>query len=95
MTGHDVYQNKTIKTGPNLVTNSTLEFILQSEQNSLLNINEKAGSVGAVVANTRGDTYNAAMLAGVASLAHKLNWTIINSMEVYYNKLKNTACTIS
>lgn len=85
MTGHDVYQNKTIKTGPNLVTNSTLEIILQSEQNSLININEKAGSVGAVVPNTRGDTYNAAVLAGVASLAHKLNWTIVNSMEVYYN----------
>jgi hypothetical protein len=82
LTGHDVYQNKTIKTGPNLVTNATLDVILKSEQNSLLNVNEKAGSVGALVPNARGDTYNAALLAGVAALSQRLNWTIINTMEV-------------
>lgn len=83
MTGHDVYQNKTIKTGPNIVTNATIDVVLESEQNSLLNIDQKDGSVGALVPNARGDTYNAAMLSGVAALSQKLNWTIANTMEVY------------
>jgi hypothetical protein len=85
VTGYDVYYNKTIKTGPNLITNSTLSMVLQTEQNSLININDKSGSVGALVPNTQGDTYNAAMMAGVVNLAHKLNWTVSNTMEVEYN----------
>jgi hypothetical protein len=82
MTGQDVYQNKSIKTGPNLITNRTLPFILQNEQNSLMSLNDKLGSVAALVPNTRGDTYNAAMMAGFSNLAHKLNWTVYNPLEV-------------
>lgn len=85
LTGHEVYYNKTIKTGPNLITNTTLPKVLQNEKNSLININDKLGSVGALVPNTYGDTYNAAMMAGVVSLAHKLNWTVSNTLEVGYN----------
>ncbi|KAG2235247.1 hypothetical protein INT48_004714 [Thamnidium elegans] len=80
-TGHDIYFNRTIKTGPNLITNATLSMVLQNEQNSLMNINDKFGSIGAIVPNTRGDTYNAAMMAGVVNLAHKLNWTVINPIK--------------
>lgn len=55
---------------------------MQNEANSLISINDKSGSIGALVPNTRGDTYNAAMMAGVNNLAQKLNWTVYNPKEV-------------
>lgn len=82
MTGEDVYANQTIKTGPNLVTNTTFSAVLQNEQNTLLSINDKSGTIGALIADTRGDTYSAALMAGMTSLAQKLNWTIYNQQEV-------------
>ncbi|KAI8644223.1 hypothetical protein BD408DRAFT_401184 [Parasitella parasitica] len=81
LTGQDVYRNQTIKTGPNLVTNATLSYFMQNEANSLMSINDKSGSIGALVPHTRGDTYNAAMMAGVTNLAQKLNWTVYNPKE--------------
>ncbi|KAL9558812.1 hypothetical protein MBANPS3_000712 [Mucor bainieri] len=81
LTGEDVFKNQTIKTGPNLVTNATLSYFLQNEANSLISINDKSGSIGALVPRTRGDTYNAAMMAGVSNLAQKLNWTVYNPKE--------------
>ncbi|EPB87482.1 RGC/RGC protein kinase [Mucor circinelloides 1006PhL] len=76
LTGQDVFRNQTIKTGPNLVTNAILSYFMQNEENSLISINDKSGSIGALVPHTRGDTYNAAMMAGVSNLAQKLNWTV-------------------
>ena len=82
MTGHDVFHNETIKTGPNLITNKTLGAILENEQTTLLPLNDRTAFVGAVIPNTRGDTYNAALMAGAQDLARKLNWTIFNEIEV-------------
>ncbi|KAI8146513.1 hypothetical protein BJV82DRAFT_710612 [Fennellomyces sp. T-0311] len=81
LTGHDVFHNETIKTGPNLVTNKTLAAAMENEQTTLLPLNDRTAFVGAVVPNTRGDTYNAALMAGAQDLARKLNWTIFNEIE--------------
>ncbi|KAI7854345.1 hypothetical protein BDC45DRAFT_509239 [Circinella umbellata] len=81
LTGHDVFHNETIKTGPNLVTNKTLAEVMENEQTTLLPLNDKNSAVGAIVPNTRGDTYNAALMAGAQDLARKINWTISNEIE--------------
>ncbi|KAI9245683.1 hypothetical protein BDA99DRAFT_543582 [Phascolomyces articulosus] len=81
LTGHDVFFNETIKTGPNLVTNETLADTMENEQTTLLPLNDKNAVVGAIMPNTRGDTYNAALMAGAQDLARKINWTISNEIE--------------
>ena len=79
-----MFYNETIKTGPNLVTNKTLADIMENEQTTLLPLNDKNSAVGAIVPNTRGDTYNAALMAGAQDLARKINWTISNEIEVFF-----------
>jgi hypothetical protein len=82
LTGQDVYTNQTIETGPKVVTKDSLSSFLQSEQNSLTSVINMNGSVGALVTDMKGDTYNSAMMAGVYSLAQKLDWKVYNRNQV-------------
>ncbi|ORZ20482.1 hypothetical protein BCR42DRAFT_434868 [Absidia repens] len=77
LTGKDVYVNKTISTGPTLVTNTTLTQILENEQTTMIPLNDQTGYVGAAT----GDTYNSAVMRGAFDLAHKLNWTLLNGFD--------------
>ncbi|KAI8092857.1 uncharacterized protein BX664DRAFT_96027 [Halteromyces radiatus] len=81
LTGKDVYYNKTISTGPTLVTNSTLAGILENEQTTMIPLNDQTGYVGVSVPNIAGDTYNSAVMRGAYDLAHKLNWTLLNAFD--------------
>ncbi|ORY98558.1 hypothetical protein BCR43DRAFT_543258 [Syncephalastrum racemosum] len=81
LTGYDVFSNETIKTGPNLVTNDTLHDILDSEQTTLLPLNDRTSVMGAILPNTRGKSYNSIVMAGVEDLARRLNWTAFNEIE--------------
>lgn len=55
---------------------------MNNEQTTLLPLNDRTAFVGAIVPNTRGDTYNSVLMAGTQDLARKLNWTIFNEIEV-------------
>ena len=57
---------------------------MENEQTTLLPLNDKNSAVGAIVPNTRGDTYNGALMAGAQDLARKINWTISNEIEVFF-----------
>lgn len=80
-TGNDPFINQTIPTGPNLVTNSTLNEALEAERATLLPLQEISASVGAIIPNVNGDTYEASLLAGMYDLAQKLNWSIVKADE--------------
>lgn len=82
LTGYDVFSNATIKTGPNLVTNDTLHDIMDSEQTTLLPLNDRTSFMGAILPNTRGKSYNSIVMAGIEDLARRLNWTAFNEIEV-------------
>ncbi|KAI8379101.1 uncharacterized protein BYT42DRAFT_313184 [Radiomyces spectabilis] len=81
ISGHDVFANETISTGPNLVTAATLDTMMQMERTTLVPLNIRDASIGAVIPNTFGDSYGASIMAGVNDLAQKLKWTVYNVIE--------------
>lgn len=81
-TGHNVYNNQTINTGPLLVTNETLSFVRENEQSTLIPLSAKEARIGAILPNAQGDTYNGAIMTGIRDLATKLNWEVLNVVEV-------------
>ncbi|KAI8391178.1 uncharacterized protein BYT42DRAFT_602084 [Radiomyces spectabilis] len=81
LTGHNIYQNVTISTGPHLITLDNLQSAIENEQTTLIPLSEQNAYVGTIIHNARGDTYNGALMVGAHDLARKLNWTILNSLE--------------
>ncbi|KAI9275752.1 hypothetical protein BDA99DRAFT_601329 [Phascolomyces articulosus] len=80
-TSSNPFLNKTITTGPNLVTKDTYTDYVSVEGHSIIPNEDLGAEIGAVLTNTEGDTYQAGIMAGVYDLATKLNWTISLTKE--------------
>ncbi|KAI9499446.1 hypothetical protein BDB00DRAFT_866325 [Zychaea mexicana] len=80
-TGYGPFINKTVSTGPNLVNKQNYPEYVHGDELSIIPSHDLGANIGAVIANTQGDTYQAGVMAGIYDLAGKLNWTVTPSQE--------------
>ncbi|KAI7847844.1 hypothetical protein BDC45DRAFT_336886 [Circinella umbellata] len=80
-TGYPPFINKTVNTGPNLVTKETYSQYVYGDGNSIIPGQDLAANIGVVIINTGGDTYQSGIMAGINDLAAKLNWTVTLAKE--------------
>lgn len=65
-----------------MVTNETFKKVVEDESSVLLPFQKKEASVGVILPNSHGDTYNGAIMAGIKDISKKLNWEVLNVPEV-------------
>lgn len=58
----------------------------ENEQSTLIPLPAKEARIAAILPNAQGDTYNGAIMAGIKDLARKLNWEVLNVVEVRKKK---------
>ncbi|KAI7874924.1 hypothetical protein K492DRAFT_211261 [Lichtheimia hyalospora FSU 10163] len=82
LTGFDPYDNRTIPTGPTLITKNNAESLASKDGSRFL---ATPGSdttvIGTVIPDVQGDTYQSNILAGMTELTRKLGWKLQSSRE--------------
>ncbi|KAI8335894.1 hypothetical protein BC941DRAFT_429688 [Chlamydoabsidia padenii] len=81
ITGHSIFGNQTISTGPYLVTSETVKRFIGYIEKRPLTVKSDISTVGALIPNAEGDTYGRNVLAGMNQLSNKLGWTIIDAIQ--------------
>ncbi|ORZ06728.1 hypothetical protein BCR42DRAFT_397709, partial [Absidia repens] len=84
ITGHTIFGNQTIPTGPNFVTNDTVKQYLGYVELRPFTTKSKTSLVGAFIPNAYGDTYGRNVLAGVNQLSQKIGWTVTDALQSDY-----------